>query len=143
RPAPNASGESRAGHTRRVMFQVAGASLSAYRPTAAYGNWQEGDGREDGCAAMAPCWLQRPALKEEPKMAIHSVGDRSRREILKMSAALGGSGVFLSTGLAGAAQPAGQLTWGVHTSLAPTWFDPAETPGTVVPFMVMYALHDA
>ena len=28
-----------------------------------------------------------------------------------------------------AAAPKGQLTWGVHISLAPTWFDPAETPG--------------
>jgi peptide/nickel transport system substrate-binding protein len=31
----------------------------------------------------------------------------------------------------------------VHISLAPTWFDPAETPGVITPFMVMYALHDA
>ena len=36
-----------------------------------------------------------------------------------------------------------QLTWGVHISLAPTWFDPAETPGIITPFMVLYALHDA
>jgi peptide/nickel transport system substrate-binding protein len=35
------------------------------------------------------------------------------------------------------------LTWGVHISLAPTWFDPAETPGIITPFMIMYALHDA
>ena len=76
-------------------------------------------------------------------MAIHSIGDLSRREILKISAALAGSGVFLSTGSSGAAQPEEQLTWGVHVSLAPTWFDPAETPGTLIPFMVMYALHDA
>jgi peptide/nickel transport system substrate-binding protein len=41
------------------------------------------------------------------------------------------------------AAPNGQLTWGVHISLAPTWFDPAETPGIITPFMVMYALHDA
>ena len=41
------------------------------------------------------------------------------------------------------AAPEGQLTWGVHVSLAPTWFDPAETPGIITPFMVMYALHDA
>jgi peptide/nickel transport system substrate-binding protein len=27
------------------------------------------------------------------------------------------------------AAPEGQMTWGVHVSLAPTWFDPAETPG--------------
>jgi peptide/nickel transport system substrate-binding protein len=42
-----------------------------------------------------------------------------------------------------AAAPEGQVTWGVHISLAPTWFDPAETPGIVTPFMVLYALHDA
>ena len=42
-----------------------------------------------------------------------------------------------------AAGPDGQLTWGVHTTLAPTWFDPAETPGIITPFMVLYALHDA
>src|SRR5437899_12802050 len=40
------------------------------------------------------------------------------------------------------AAPEGQLTWGVHISLAPTWFDPAETLGIITPFMVMYALHD-
>src|SRR5262245_59004006 len=37
----------------------------------------------------------------------------------------------------------GQMTWGVHVSLAPTWFDPAETPGIGTPFMILYALHDA
>ena len=42
-----------------------------------------------------------------------------------------------------AAAPGGQLTWAVHVSLAPTWFDPAETPGIATPFMVLYALHDA
>ena len=46
-------------------------------------------------------------------------------------------------GPAKAAAPEGQLTWGVHISLAPTWFDPAETPAMITPFMVMYALHDA
>jgi peptide/nickel transport system substrate-binding protein len=39
--------------------------------------------------------------------------------------------------------PDGQLTWAVHVSLAPTWFDPAETPGMITPFMLLYALHDA
>ncbi len=43
----------------------------------------------------------------------------------------------------GVAGPEGQITWGVHISLAPTWFDPAETPGIITPFMVLYALHDA
>jgi len=31
----------------------------------------------------------------------------------------------------------------VHISLSPTWFDPAETPGIITPFMELYALHDA
>jgi peptide/nickel transport system substrate-binding protein len=42
-----------------------------------------------------------------------------------------------------AAAPEGQLTWGVHISLAPTWFDPAETQGLITPFLVLYAIHDA
>ena len=43
---------------------------------------------------------------------------------------------------AGAAPPEGQMTWAVHVSIAPTWFDPAETPGIATPFMILYALHD-
>ncbi len=58
-------------------------------------------------------------------------------------------GAFLAFALmfggaaARAGDPQGQLTWGVHVTLAPTWFDPAETPGLITPYMVMYALHDA
>ena len=37
----------------------------------------------------------------------------------------------------------GQMTWAVHVSIAPTWFDPAEHPGIVTTMMVFYALHDA
>jgi peptide/nickel transport system substrate-binding protein len=40
------------------------------------------------------------------------------------------------------AAPEGQMTWAVHTSLVPSWFDPAENiQGT--PFMVLQATHDA
>jgi len=42
-----------------------------------------------------------------------------------------------------AAAPEGQITWAVHVSLAPTWFDPAETSGIITPYLLMYALHDA
>ncbi len=35
------------------------------------------------------------------------------------------------------------MSWAAHVSLAPTWFDPAETPGIITPFMILYALHDA
>jgi peptide/nickel transport system substrate-binding protein len=41
------------------------------------------------------------------------------------------------------AMPEGQMTWALHFSLAPTLFEPAETPGVVSPFMIFYALHDA
>ncbi len=42
---------------------------------------------------------------------------------------------------AGATSDAGQLTWAVHTTLVPTYFDPAETT-IITSFMVLYALHD-
>jgi peptide/nickel transport system substrate-binding protein len=64
----------------------------------------------------------------------------TRRDILALTAlglAAGGPGTAL------AAAPGGQLTWAIHVSLAPTWFDPADTQGIITPFMVLYALHDA
>jgi len=41
------------------------------------------------------------------------------------------------------AAPAGQITIAATITLAPTWFDPAETPGVITPFLTLYALHDA
>ena len=41
------------------------------------------------------------------------------------------------------AAPEGSVTWGAHVSLATRWLDPADTEGTIIPFMVLYALHDA
>ena len=66
--------------------------------------------------------------------------DPTRRDLLALAALGFASAVF---GPAGAAGPELEMIWGVHISLAPTWFDPAETPGVITPFMVMYALHDA
>jgi peptide/nickel transport system substrate-binding protein len=40
-------------------------------------------------------------------------------------------------------EPSGQMTWAIHVTIAPTWFDPAETPGIITPYMFIYALHDA
>ena len=62
----------------------------------------------------------------------------TRREALTLAA----FGLAVAPQTAFAAAPEGQLTWGIHVSLAPTWFDPAETPGIITPFMVLYALHD-
>src|SRR5215472_8458733 len=64
----------------------------------------------------------------------------TRRELLALAAlglAAGAPGVALAAG------PDGQLTWGIHVSLAPVWFDPADVSGIITPFMVLYALHDA
>jgi len=66
--------------------------------------------------------------------------DLTRRGLLALSA-LGIAATGRRAALA--ASPGGQLTWAVHFSLAPTWFDPAETPGMITPFLLMYALHDA
>src|SRR4051794_8688758 len=63
----------------------------------------------------------------------------SRRDLL----VLGALGLAVGVPCSADAEPQGQVTWGVHVSLAPTWFDPAETPGVITPFMIMYALHDA
>src|SRR5207244_10734621 len=41
------------------------------------------------------------------------------------------------------AAPEGTMTWGVHVSLATRWLDPGETEGVIIPFMLLYALHDA
>jgi len=38
--------------------------------------------------------------------------------------------------------PAGQMTWALHFTPAPSLFEPAETPGLITPFMFLYALHD-
>src|SRR3984893_18690549 len=64
----------------------------------------------------------------------------TRREILAL-AALGL--VAGAPGSAIAAGTEGQLTWGVHVSLAPIWFDPADVSGIITPFMGLYALYDA
>ena len=64
----------------------------------------------------------------------------TRRDLLAL-AALGAAGTASLP--ARAAAPSGQLTIGVHITLAPIWLDPADTQGIITPFMVLYALHDA
>jgi len=41
------------------------------------------------------------------------------------------------------AGPEGQMTWGLHFSPTPGWFDPPESAGTVTSYHTLYALHDA
>jgi peptide/nickel transport system substrate-binding protein len=65
----------------------------------------------------------------------------TRRDLLGGAAAIGL--VAGAPGIARAMAPEGTLTWGIHVSLAPAWFDPAETQGIITPYMVLYALHDS
>src|SRR5271157_4967535 len=61
-----------------------------------------------------------------------------RRALLAVTA------LGLTAGKTGAvAAPQGQLTYGVHVSLAPSWFDPGEAAGIITPYMLLYGLHDA
>jgi peptide/nickel transport system substrate-binding protein len=51
--------------------------------------------------------------------------------------------VGLAYGAQAQPQPAGELVIAMHVTLAPAWFDPAETPAQITPFGILYALHDA
>ncbi|HYM72656.1 MAG TPA: ABC transporter substrate-binding protein [Stellaceae bacterium] len=80
-----------------------------------------------------------PPIDDRERANLRQAGV-TRRELLALAAASAVAGV---PGRALAAGPAGELTWGVHVSLAPVWFDPADASGIITPFMVLYALHDA
>jgi peptide/nickel transport system substrate-binding protein len=79
-------------------------------------------------------------MAQVPARKSDASAELSRRHVLALLA-LGSAAV--APGLTAAADRDGQLTWGVHVSLAPTWFDPAEVSGIITAFMVLYALHDA
>ncbi len=40
-------------------------------------------------------------------------------------------------------KPEGTMTWALHFSMSPTYYDPAEAAGIATPFKFLYALHDA
>src|SRR5260370_155187 len=108
--------------------------------------WEGSDGHSQR-ASVAPAAIATPAgspiiasLREVTivKRPVPVERTRSRAVLVALLACA----VLLAPGRSGAA-PEGQLTWGVHITLAPTWFDPAESPGMITPYMVFYALHDA
>src|SRR5205809_1745808 len=84
--------------------------------------------------------MKTPSRHVEGSTSSASNTGLTRRDLLAM-AALGAATAV--PGAAYAAAPQGQLTLAVHVSLAPAWFDPADTQAIITPFMVLYALHDA
>src|SRR5215813_10916856 len=62
-----------------------------------------------------------------------------RRSVVVVALAL----IVLLTLTPGWAAAQSSMTWAVHITLAPTWFDPAEHTGIITIMMVLYAVHDA
>jgi peptide/nickel transport system substrate-binding protein len=81
--------------------------------------------------------MPRDRIETRPRDSASAI---TRRDLLLLSALGLVAGVPT---LAMAARPDGELIYGVHVSLAPSWFDPAEVTGMITPFMILYALHDA
>src|SRR5262245_42111686 len=51
--------------------------------------------------------------------------------------------VLIAGSTAAVGAPEGQMSFALQVSLAPVWFDPADTTSTSIPFIVLYAVHDA
>src|SRR5262249_33576476 len=79
-------------------------------------------------------------MAEAPALEPGASPELTRRQVVALLAL---ASAATAPGFAAVASSDGQLTWGVHVSLAPTWFDPAEVSGIITAFMVLYALHDA
>jgi peptide/nickel transport system substrate-binding protein len=64
-----------------------------------------------------------------------------RRTVLLIGLLLGTA--WLLPSLQAQPKPTGELVYAMHVTIAPSWFDPAETPGQITTFGILYALHDA
>src|SRR5205085_12640930 len=98
-----------------------------------------------------PKWAYIPARTGAPAMPPYAIssnrparrgGPVMRRPCRLSMLVLLAAAALLPASRAAAAQ-GDQLTWGVHITLAPTWFDPAESQGIITPYMIYYAVHDA
>ena len=79
---------------------------------------------------------------------MHFTADRGRPPIARRASPASTVALVLTLALTLsspvlAAAAEGQITFALNITLAPTWFDPAETPGVITPFLILYALHDA
>jgi ABC-type transport system substrate-binding protein len=62
---------------------------------------------------------------------------------IRLWAIVGALVALLSVHAVAQSTPQGQLVMAFDTSIAATYFDPAETAGLQTPFVFLYALHDA
>jgi peptide/nickel transport system substrate-binding protein len=65
---------------------------------------------------------------------------QARRPLLTLALALMLFGLVTTPAFA---QAPPTMTWAIHVTLAPTWFDPAEHTGIITIMKVLYAIHDA
>src|SRR5262249_21507015 len=73
--------------------------------------------------------------------SVRAIGGRMSHRVRRVVTGL--LAIVLLAPVPALAAPEGQMTLATHFTLAPTFFDPAETPGLITPFMLLYALHDA
>src|SRR5437867_4999179 len=118
--------------------QRAGGDHRRLRPRLSAG------GRRDRARPLPRCAsrLHRPARRRRGQGDRDDAGlHRPPARAMKLLAPV--VALLLLLAPAGAADaPGEQITWAVHTTLVPTYFDPAETT-IITSFMVLFALHDA
>src|SRR5262249_2406927 len=78
-----------------------------------------------------------------PSRSPKEVEARMGRRAVSIVLLAGLVGALSAGSVAAQPQPDGQLTIAFDASIAPTFLDPAETPGIGTPFVFLYALHDA
>ena len=143
--APTSRGPSWTAGSRRCIATRRGRRLGRPRHAGAGARTARSAGRSGRRTISCSIpWAATPSRSTRWRTVSDSAGCRDEAFPRRRMAALCVL-VMLAVGIPLVARPApdGQMTWGIHISLAPTWFDPAETTGIVTPFMVMYALHDA
>src|SRR5204862_7331821 len=145
-PAQDPADHDRAGHLRADLatslyqrHRVAGRRVRVWQDRAVSVHLALRGRHDQGVSDFAKKRLGR-SIVDSSRSKCQAGRGLTRRDALAL-AALG-----LTAGMPGisqAAGPSGQVTWAAHVSLAPTWFDPAETSGIITPFMLLYAMHDA
>src|SRR5439155_231653 len=135
------------GAHRPVREDAGGARMAPDRGAADRAARRRRDRRSRGAWRAQGCPSTRDAAGRANRVGRRMTLSHSHRRSSMMARSLAIlllASIVLSGATPAVAQaPAGQMTWAVHVSLAPTWFDPAEHTGIITLMMVLYAVHDA